>query len=101
MSLKKFALYKLVLLALVMVSVVLSYIPDLPYHQPTADTAKQNFHVIEFDDHGKPHDPDQWAGLAARLNRNPGQPAELIIFIHGWHHSASPNDENFIAFQQF
>lgn len=99
--LKKIALFKLVLIAILMVSVVLSYIPDKAYHLPGADIAEQNFHVIEFDDHGKPHDPDQWAGLAARLHRNPGQPAELIIFIHGWHHSASPSDENFIAFQQF
>ncbi|MCT6699761.1 lipase family protein [Rheinheimera sp. 4Y26] len=99
--LKKIALFKLVLIAIVLVSVVLSYIPDKAYHLPGADIAEQNFHVIEFNDHGEPHDPDQWAGLAARLARHGDKPSELIIFIHGWHHSASPDDENFIAFQQF
>jgi hypothetical protein len=102
MSLKKFALYKLVLLALVMVSVVLSYIPDLPYHVPTADTGKQNFHVIEFDDHGELHLPEQWQGLQQRITQtNEGSAPELVIFIHGWHQSAKPTDENFLSFQRF
>lgn len=102
MSLKKFALYKLVLLALVMVSVVLSYIPDLPYHVPTADTGRQNFHVIEFDDHGEPHLPEQWQSLQQRITQTYEGPApELVIFVHGWHHSAKPDDENFVSFQRF
>jgi len=102
MSLKKFALYKLVLLALVMVSVVLSYIPDLPFHVPAADSGKQNFHVIEFDDHGKAHLPEQWQSLHQRITQTYVGPApELVIFIHGWHHSAKPDDDNFVAFQRF
>jgi len=102
MSLKKFALYKLVLLALVMVSVVLSYIPDIPYHVPTADTGRQNFHVIEFDDHGEPHLAEQWQSLHQRITQTYVGPApELVIFIHGWHHSAKPDDHNFVAFQRF
>lgn len=102
MSLKKFALYKLVLLALVMVSVVLSYIPDLPYHVPTAETGKQNFHVIEFNDHGEAHLPEQWQSLQQRITQTYEGPApELVIFIHGWHHSAKPDDDNFVSFQRF
>ena len=102
MSLKKLALYKLVLVAMVMVSVVLSYIPDQPYHVPTAETAQQNFHVIEFNDHGELHLAEQWQKLQQRITQTYVGPApELVIFIHGWHHSAQPDDENFLAFQQF
>lgn len=102
MSLKKLALYKLVLVAIVMVSVVLSYIPDQPYHVPTAETAQQNFHVIEFNDHGELHLAEQWQNLQQRITQTYVGPApELVIFIHGWHHSAQPDDDNFRAFQQF
>lgn len=94
------ALSKLLLAGLVLLSLALSYIPDRAYHIPGPDIASQNFHVIEFNDAGEPHDPDQWLGLKARIEQSERKP-ELLIFIHGWHHSAAPDDENFVAFQQF
>ena len=94
------AISKLLLLALVLLSLALSYIPDQAYHPASADTASQDLHVIEFNDLGLPHDPDQLKALTQRIARQGGK-AELLIFIHGWHHSAAPDDENFLAFQQF
>lgn len=101
MTLKKIALYKLVILAVLMVSLALSYIPDRPWQTPAADIATQNFHTIEFNDQGEPHDAAQWQGLQARLRQSGIAKQELIIFVHGWHHNAAPTDENFIAFQKF
>lgn len=102
MIVKKILLGKLVLLLALSLSVWLSYIPDQPYHLPTAATAQQNFHVIEFNDQGQPHLPAQWQALQARITQTYSGPApELLIFVHGWHHSAKPDDENFVAFEQF
>lgn len=101
MTLKKIALYKLALIAILMVSLVLSYIPDRPWQTPSADIATQNFHTIEFNDQGEPHDQAQWQGLQARLRQSGNAQQELLIFVHGWHHNAASTDENFVAFQQF
>lgn len=102
MSLKKFTQYKLLFLMLLLLCVLLPFIPDQAYHIPGPDIAKQNFHVIEFNDKGQPHDERQWQGLETRiLHPEPAQIPELLIFVHGWHHSAEPKDENFIAFEQF
>ncbi|MGI2099095.1 thioesterase [Shewanella glacialipiscicola] len=102
MSLKKFTQYKLLFLMLLSLCVLLPFIPDQAYHIPGSDIAKQNFHVIEFNDQGQAHDDRQWQGLDARiLQPNNGTPPELLIFVHGWHHSAQPHDENYIAFEQF
>ncbi|MGL6123539.1 MAG: thioesterase [Shewanella sp.] len=102
MSLKKFTQYKLLFLVLLSLCVLLPFIPDQAYHVPGPDIAKQDFHVIEFSDKGQPHDQRQWQGLEARiLHSAPAQIPELLIFVHGWHHSAEPKDENFVAFEQF
>ncbi|MCL1088946.1 thioesterase [Shewanella profunda] len=102
MSLKKFTQYKLLLLMLLSLCVLLPFIPDQAYHIPGPDIAKQNFHVIEFNDQGQPHDDKQWQGLRDRILQPHNDIApELLIFVHGWHHSANPEDENFVAFEQF
>lgn len=96
----RIAISKLLLVAVLLLSLALSYIPDQAYHVPGADIAQQNLHVIEFNDDGAPHNPAQLDGLKARINQSATKP-ELLIFIHGWHHSAAPDDENFKTFQQF
>ncbi len=98
------AISKIVLLALILLSLALSYIPDRAYHPVTAATASQDLHVIEFNDLGLLHNQQQVDALKQRLQAQQGQQqgkAELLIFVHGWHHSAAPDDENFLAFQQF
>lgn len=94
------AISKIALLALILLSLALSYIPDRPYHAVTDATAQQDLHVIEFNDLGFMHNSEQFTALKQRLAAQQGT-AELLIFIHGWHHSAAPDDENFVAFQQF
>lgn len=102
MSLKTFTQYKLLFVILLSLGVLLPFIPDQAYHQPDEHSASQPFHVIEFNDQGQPHDVRQWQALEARiLQAASTQAAELLIFVHGWHHSAHPQDENFIAFEQF
>lgn len=82
--------------------ILLPFIPDQAYHIPGPDIAEQNFHVIEFNDQGQAHDDRQWQGLRDRiLQPNNDIAPELLIFVHGWHHSANPKDENFVAFEQF
>ncbi|ABM26467.1 MULTISPECIES: hypothetical protein [Shewanella] len=102
MSLKKFTQYKLLFLMLLSLCILLPFIPDQAYHIPGPDIAEQNFHVIEFNDQGQAHDDRQWQGLRDRiLQPNNDIAPELLIFVHGWHHSANPKDENFVAFEQF
>ncbi|MCX9513474.1 alpha/beta fold hydrolase [Vibrio cholerae] len=97
--LKNIALFKVVLLAVLALSIWSTRIPDMPYHQVTPELSRSDFHVIEFNDEGEMHLPGQYEMLKARLAKNPG--AELLIFIHGWHHNAAPTDDNFVAFQRF
>lgn len=96
---KHLLLIKIVLVVVLMLSLWSTRIPDQPFHAVTATTAQQNFHVIEFNDKGQMHDDKQWQALSQRLAQQPG--AELLIFIHGWHHNAAPTDENFVAFSSF
>lgn len=99
-TLKGVALFKLLLLCILGLSLVLTRIPDQPYHPVTAQTQHQDLHVIEFNDNGQMHLPEQWLALTQRIAQE-ATPPELLIFIHGWHHNAAPTDENYIAFQQF
>ncbi|WP_032468143.1 alpha/beta hydrolase [Vibrio sp. RC586] len=92
-------MFKVVLLAVLALSIWSTRIPDVPYHQVTPELSRSDFHVIEFNDDGDMHLPEQYEKLKARLAKNPG--AELLIFIHGWHHNAAPTDDNFVAFQRF
>ncbi len=92
-------MFKVVLLAVLALSIWSTRIPDMPYHQVTPELSRSDFHVIEFNDEGEMHLPGQYDMLKARLAKNPG--AELLIFIHGWHHNAAPTDDNFVAFQRF
>lgn len=87
---------------LLSLGILLPFIPDQAYHIPGPDSVNQNLHVIEFNDQGQPHNDEQWQGLKGRiLQPNNGTAPELLIFVHGWHHSADPQDENFVAFEQF
>lgn len=97
--LKNIAIFKVVLLVVLALSIWSTRIPDMPYHQVTPELSQSDFHVIEFNDNGEMHLPGQYQALKARLAKTPG--AELLIFIHGWHHNAAPTDDNFVAFQRF
>lgn len=99
-ALKKIAFYKLVFLAVLGLSLLLSYIPDQPWQPADDSTASKDLHVVEFSDDGEQLDPNQLQALQQRI-RNASQPPELVIFVHGWHHNAKSTDDNFVAFQRF
>ena len=92
--------FKLLLLLILGASIWSTRIPDVAYHTVDANTAKQDFHVIEFNDDGEMHDAAQWQALRDRITQADTAP-ELLIFIHGWHHSAASDDENYVAFKAF
>ncbi|QYK07174.1 hydrolase [Shewanella zhangzhouensis] len=97
--LKGIAAVKFALIVLLGLSVWSTRIPDIAYHPVLPEQSLANFHVIEFNDDGQMHLPAQFDALKARLRTTPG--SDLLIFIHGWHHNAAPNDDNFVAFQRF
>lgn len=97
--LKGIAAVKLALIVLLGLSIWSTRIPDIAYHPVSPGQPFANFHVIEFNDDGDMHLPEQFHALKARLRASPG--ADLLIFIHGWHHNAAPGDDNFLAFKRF
>lgn len=72
-------MFKVVLLAVLALSIWSTRIPDMPYHQVTPELSRSDFHVIEFNDEGEMHLPGQYDMLKARLAKNPG--AELLILF--------------------
>lgn len=54
---------------------------------------------VEFDDQGEPHRPDAASAVMARIRALADDgPVLVIVFAHGWKHSAAANDENVAAF---
>ncbi len=60
---------------------------------------------IEFNDHGFQKEPAAVKNILTNisdLNTDPdAPPLLLVVFIHGWHHNASPNDSNVKSFENF
>ncbi|WP_337879450.1 hydrolase [Rheinheimera sp.] len=86
---------------LLLISTFGSPVPDRQYHFPTAETVQSNFHVVEFNDEGEPHDMAQQEALFKRIAMPDSATAELVIFVHGWHQSAEPHDANFVSFKNY
>ena len=74
-----------------------------------------DLYAVEFDDQGslagaalKPNDKETQLTMLMKdlqaLTRGRGaadaQPLSIIIYTHGWHHSAAPDDSNVIAFRR-
>jgi pimeloyl-ACP methyl ester carboxylesterase len=94
-------LIPLMLISLVLISTFITPIPDQQYHFPDENTANSNFHVVEFNDEGQPHDLKQQQALFDRIKKPDSATAELVIFVHGWHQNAASTDSNFVAFQSY
>ena len=77
--------------------------------------ADYDLYTVEFDDQGwlagtsSEHAPDQTqlSLLMADLNKltrgrgDPdARPLSVIVYTHGWHHTAAPDDSNVIAFRR-
>ena len=76
-------------------------------HESTDD---YNLFFIEFDDHGWLGGADEERGEGARIkwlmkhlnhlvDQGGGTPLNLVVYTHGWHHSAAAGDENVNAFR--
>jgi hypothetical protein len=60
-----------------------------------------DLHVLEFDDEGQPWNRAQQARTFDVLNRQlRGQPAVVVVFVHGWKHDASVCDHNLSCFRE-
>jgi len=83
-------------------------------HPATAGHPEYNLYSVEFDDqgwlantiNGQIPEQTQLTLLMDSLNRMTGQgpdgghPLHIVIFVHGWHHSAAPDDRNVISFRR-
>jgi hypothetical protein len=54
--------------------------------------------VVEFDDQGLFRSRDQLDHVLQTVQQHPGD-VDIVMFIHGWHHSAAANDPNLLSFQ--
>lgn len=77
---------------------------DRPKDTPTTGkTAKIGF--VEFDDLGFQKDPEAVAnvftGISQLNSKSVADPLLMVVFIHGWHHNAAPDDSNVQAFKEF
>jgi hypothetical protein len=83
---------------------------SLETHPARIDQPEYNLFSVEFDDQGwlanssTGHVPEktQMTLLMDSLNQmtRDGHPLHLVIFVHGWHHSARPDDRNVISFRR-
>jgi pimeloyl-ACP methyl ester carboxylesterase len=56
---------------------------------------------IEFDDQGQLHDRDQMAAVVEKLNEEAAsRDLLMVVFVHGWKHSAAPGDGNIQTFRE-
>lgn len=65
------------------------------YTDPTNPDRQYLLAFIEFDDQGQIHERDQMNTVLTKLNQDAAAKDLLVvIFIHGWKHSAAPTDGN-------
>ena len=83
---------------------------SLEVHPAKADQPEYDLFSVEFDDQGwlantidgRIPEKTQMTLLMDSLNQMTadGHPLHLVIFVHGWHHSAAPDDRNVISFRR-
>jgi len=77
-------------------------VPDSAYRMPPQNITASNTPVyfVEIDDKGSFFDKKQLSVFLNDINKTESH-LNIIVFIHGWHHNASPNDSNVIDFEKF
>lgn len=56
---------------------------------------------VEFDDEGKPYEPQQEQILLARMTEEAArQDLCIVVFVHGWKHNARADDPNVLDFHK-
>ena len=68
---------------------------------PTANGSHYLLGFIEFDDQGQLWDRKQMSEVVGKLAGEAGTKEVLmVVFVHGWKHSAAPGDGNIETFRQ-
>jgi len=68
---------------------------------PTTQGNRYLLSFIEFDDQGQLWDRKQMADVVSTLNAEAGTKELLmVVFVHGWKHSAAPGDGNIKTFRR-
>jgi pimeloyl-ACP methyl ester carboxylesterase len=71
------------------------------YIDPDAPDAAYTLGFIEFDDQGELWSRKQmWAVLNLANKRAAFEDLLIMVFVHGWKHSAAPGDANIITFRE-
>jgi hypothetical protein len=76
-------------------------VPDKAY-RPTPTNVEGTtppIFTIEINDRGALHDQGQLASFKDAINNK--RDIQIISFIHGWHHNASLDDDNYSEFRKF
>jgi len=83
---------------------------SLEVHPAKAGQPEYDLFSVEFDDQGwlantidgQIPEKTQMTLLMDSLNQmtTDGHPLHIVIFVHGWHHSAAPDDRNVISFRR-
>src|SRR5262249_17363286 len=70
-----------------------------PQWKPGAETSGYILEVVEFDDQGWLFDRQQLAEVLSNVRKaaEPGN-ATIVVYVHGWHHSADPEDSDLKQF---
>ncbi len=69
------------------------------YENATEPQRRYWLGFIEFDDQGQLFDRRQMEAVLEDLARQPGE-LLIVVFVHGWKHSAAPGDDNIAGFRQ-
>jgi len=71
------------------------------YQDPAHPDSAYQLGFIEFDDQGQLFDRRQMDAVVTTLNENAASTDQLmVVFVHGWKHSAAPRDPNIRTFRQ-
>jgi hypothetical protein len=66
---------------------------------PTGNGASYLLGFIEFDDQGQLWSREQKYNVIKELDKEAASGALIVVFIHGWKHSAAPGDTNITVFR--
>jgi hypothetical protein len=78
-------------------------VPNKPHQNPAGAVSTEDGYtlaIVEFDDQGVCYDRRQMLALAAAVEALRGQGAVILVFVHGWTHNGSSNDDNLAAFRK-
>src|SRR5262245_45583879 len=78
-------------------------VPNKPHQNPAGAVFTEDGYtlaIVEFDDQGICYDRRQMLALATALEKLRGQGAVILVFVHGWTHNGSSDDDNLAAFRK-